>query len=425
MSITSVQINSAAAGTDYAGYAAIVVSGVTDRYPFTGTVRQVDPATITAIAEESGKLALAFDDDIASFWLNGDTIQLSGLTGDAAQFNGLHAIEEAPLDPDADKMLLSTPYTGSLVSSLTGTATRMNESLQVRITIKDADTDDPFGTVDARVSTGGAFSADISGIVRTSFSSIFTLTAGAIATTNAVKEIEIEIEEVFQNADYTTRVVNPAFTPISFFAHNTTDLTDMITGTGLQNCQQQTTLRAGTKIIYHAIVDDTVAPNRLSFTPNIGSATVISNPTITDGHIGYVYEVASGVKSVTVRLYMSDDNSNRKTPMTYTIPTNCTGKLLYWLNQLGGYSVMVVHRYEDAKVTDKIDRYTTDSWIERTLYGIEEPEELGEYLKDLIDSPEIRDENGDLVYVLDAELIYRAETVQPVVTLKIEKEWLR
>jgi len=50
---------------------------------------------------------------------------------------------------------------------------------------------------------------------------------------------------------------------------------------------------------------------------------------------------------------------------------------------------------------------------------------LGEYLQDLIDSPEIRDENGELVYVLDAELIYRAETVQPVVTLKIEKEWLR
>ena len=86
---------------------------------------------------------------------------------------------------------------------------------------------------------------------------------------------------------------------------------------------------------------------------------------------------------------------------------------------------MVVHRYEDTKVTDKIDRYTTDSWIERTLYGIEEPEELGEYLQDLIDSPEIRDENGDLVYVLEAELIYRAETVQPVVTLKIEKNWLR
>jgi hypothetical protein len=425
MSITSVQINSAAAGTDYAGYAAIVVSGITDRYPFTGTTRQVDPATITAIAAESGQLALAFDDDIASFWLDGDTIQLSGLTGDAAQFNGLHAIEEAPLDPDADKMLLTTPYTGSLVSSLTGTATRMNESLQVRISITDNDNTVLLGTVDARVSTGGAFSADISGIVRTAFDSFFSLTAGEISTADAVRDIEVDIEEVFQDEDYLTKVVDVSYTPITFFAHNTTDLTDMITGTGLQNCQQQTVLRAGTKIIYHAIVDDTIAPNRLSFTPDTGSATVISTPTITDGHIGYVYEVGSGVKSVTVRLYMSDDNSNRKTPMTYTIPTNCTGKLLYWLNQLGGYSVMVVHRYEDTKVTDKIDRYTTDSWIERTLYGIEEPEELGEYLQDLIDSPEIRDENGELVYVLDAELIYRAETVQPVVTLKIEKEWLR
>jgi hypothetical protein len=417
MSITSVQINSAAAGTDYAGYAAIIVSGVTDRYPFTGAVRQSE--AITGMADASGRLGLTVAD--SSDFIAEDTVQISGATGDFEQYNGQHRVWSIV---SGTQISLDTTWVAASTGD-TGTLNRMNESLQVRITIKDADTDDPFGTVDARVSTGGAFSADISGIVRTAFSSIFTLTAGVIATTNAVQEIEIEIEEVFQNADYTTRVVNPAFTPITFFAHNTTDLTDMITGTGLQNCQQQTVLRAGTKIIYHAIVDDTIAPNRLSFTPDTGSATVISTPTITDGHIGYVYEVASGVKSVTVRLYMSDDNSNRKTPMTYTIPTNCTGKLLYWLNQLGGYSVMVVHRYEDTKVTDKIDRYTTDSWIERTLYGIEEPEELGEYLQDLIDSPEIRDENGELVNVLDAELIYRAETVQPVVTLKIEKEWLR
>jgi len=38
-----------------------------------------------------------------------------------------------------------------------------------------------------------------------------------------------------------------------------------------------------------------------------------------------------------------------------------------------------------------------------------------------VDSPEIRDENGKLVEVLDSELLYRAELIQPVVRLKLEK----
>jgi len=286
MSITSVQINSAAIETDYAGYAPIVVSGVTDRYPFTGSTRQSQ--TITGMADSSGLLRLTVAD--SSDFLEDDTIQISGATSDFERYNGRHRIYEIV---SSTQITIVTPWVSASTGD-TGTLYRLNESLQVRIRIKDANTGDSFGTVDARVSTDGAFSADIGGIVRTAFNGFFSLTAGEIPTTNAVQELEFEIEEMFQSADYTTRRNSIEYTSISFFAHNTTDLANMITGTELQNCQHQTVLRAGTKIIYHAIVDDTVAPNRLSFTPNTGSATVINLPTITDGHIGHVYEVASG-----------------------------------------------------------------------------------------------------------------------------------
>ncbi len=422
MAITEVKINNAAVADDYAGYAPIVVSGETDRWPFDDGVRQVDPEKIMALASESGKLAIKFTDAFAAFWLDADIIQLSGLTGDAAVFNGRHNIDDASGDPDADILILETVYTGSLVGSQDGTATRMNDSLMVEIVIND-DTPKELGTVMAKVGEGGVFEADISGIVQLGFSSIFDLTPGEIDSSGFSVDIDLEFNEVYQKSDWqlVTNDETPA-TPPAFIAHKTTDLTDQINGTGMRNAQWQTRLRGGGVILHHIM---TTNANRIIFNPDNDDATII-NVSSDNKHIAVAFTVPDGAKFVTVRSVDKEitPNVDEKDVLTYIINRVETGKRLYWLNQLGGYSCMEVHKWEDRKVADKADRYTTDSYKVRDLYGIEEPETLGEYLQDLIDSPEIRDENGNQVYITTARLQYRGERVEPVITIKTESEWI-
>lgn len=86
---------------------------------------------------------------------------------------------------------------------------------------------------------------------------------------------------------------------------------------------------------------------------------------------------------------------------------------------------MEVHKYEDRKVAKKIYKYTVDSYVERTLFGIEEYNSKGAYLKDLISSPEVYDEDGLITEVLDTDLLYIAEEVVPVVKIKIKENFIQ
>ena len=394
MALSNIEINGAAAATDYAGRAPIVVSGDCSRYPYDGGVLFGETL---AVSDHGGKLTLSklvLDPN----WEVGDTIQLSGFEDDAAQYNGRHIIDNIA----TPEIRTATDYNGGVAE--TGTVTRLNENLLVRVKL------DGFGEVDTRV-IDGKFSVDVSRLIK--FESIFSLTAGELDCSGFVKDIDVTFDEVFQGADYLPKVVADGGT-LDFLAHNTTDISNLAT---TKSNHHQTILRAKDYIIWHEIADD--AEFLFELYKN-GVIAVDVSVTITNKHGGYVYKVPADAKVITVK-----STSPIKETLTYIVPTTCTNKRLYWLNRLGGYSIMEVHRYEKITDVEKIKEYPTESHELIRLFGIEEPETKGEYYKDLIDSPEIRNESGEQVWLVDTNLAYRTERVAPVVTIKTENKWLR
>jgi len=405
--ISNLQINGAAIADDYAGYAPIVLTGETDRYPFTSGVRQQN--TVTGISDSGGKLLITISG--TQLMKAGDTVFLSGLEGDADVFNTRHQINTVTLST----ILTTTDW--QAVTSSTGTVTRLNDGLIVRMEIKAGTT---IGILDAPVRAGGLFSGDVGGIIKTAFTSIFTLTAGAVDPIGFVKTIEVDVTEVFQDKNYQPKNGDDDATG-EFFAHATTDFTNQLT---TANTQHQTRLKANRSIFFHAL-----HPNaeRVAFKPDNATATTyttIDNSPADLVHVAASFVIPVGARTVEVTTHTAGSTTPLKPALLYIVPPECTNKCLYWLNQLGGYTSMPIVKYEDRKVTEKIDRWNVESYIERTVYSVIEPEGFGDYLQDLIDSPEVRDETGKQVYLIDGQLKYRGEEVQAVVTLKIEKEWI-
>lgn len=401
MALSNITINGEAAATDYAGQAPIVISGDCSRYPYVlGVLDREDILSIQG--SSSGNFLRLNINAFIEFGEVGDTIQVSGLTGDAAIFNGRHEIGVKL----AGRVITTTPW--QAVSTSTGTVTRLNENLLVRVKL------DGFGQVDTRV-INGKFSVDVSRLIY--FESIFSFEVGKLDCSGFVNDIDISFDEVFQGVDYLPKIVSDAAT-LDFLAHNTTDISNLTT---TKTNHHQTILRAKDYIIWHEIaVQSTPGEEYLFELYKNGALEVDISIAIGNKHGGYVYRIPSDAKVITIK-----SDSPSKELLTYIVPQTCTGKRLYWLNRLGGYSIMEVHKFEKISEAEKIREYPTESSELIRLYGIEEYEGQGEYYKDLIDSPEIRDEAGEQVWLVDTNLTYRTERAAPVVTIKTSHKWMR
>lgn len=86
---------------------------------------------------------------------------------------------------------------------------------------------------------------------------------------------------------------------------------------------------------------------------------------------------------------------------------------------------MEVTKFDATKNRIRIDKYTTESDYVYAYYTVSDGDENYSYLQDIIDSPEIRDQDGNLVEVTDSNLTYRQEDVEPVITIKDKKAWIR
>jgi len=409
MTLSNLQINGTGAVDDYAAFAPILVTGVTDRYPFTSGVRQA--GAVASIADSGGNLQVTYTPTGLPF-AGADTVLLTGLKGTAAAFNGRHAVNSVT----ASTVVLDTSWVAS--SATAGTLTRLNDGLIVRLDMEVGAVN--IGTVDAKVGEDGLFQADVSGVIASNFESIFTLVSGSVNPSGFVRDTVIRMGEVYQGADLAPTAQGATALP-SIKAHATVTLEDLLPGT--QVCEHQNVLKANNSIFYHIIgtAGDRVSLNFDSGLPTIYTAT---SPT---KHAAVAYDMSAlsvGAK-VVVKYYLNATGlPEYKDQVTYIKAPSC-GKSLYFLNRLGGYTPMVVVKYEDKTVTEKIDRYTVDSHIERTLFSPLEAESNAEYLKDLINSPEVYDETGEQVYITDTQLVYRSEQVQAVVTIKIEQNWIR
>jgi hypothetical protein len=412
---------STALPANFAAFAPVVVIGETTRWPYVGTTR-INQA-ITAMQDDGGKLLLKVADE--SGFAPMDTILVEGATGARAIYNGRHK-----LDDTAAGELTTTTAWSAVAAGGYGTAYRMNENLSIITNVRNVTDSATVGSVYTRV-TDEKFSVDIGKVVQMALGSQFTIATGNKATEAALgsKAFKLTFDESFLAPDYSlTIATNQAAAIATGIGHRSADILNMIAPTTLASSRlPMQTYRAKDKIIFRVFVDEETEINeqlRAEFTPDQGSETTVTM-TIAENNAMAVYQIPTGAKQITVSTYTCKADGTNATivrnPFTVNVPNTCTGKRLYYLNHMGGWYCMEVHRYEDRTISKKVDRYTVESYTERTLYGVEEYEASGGYLADLVDSAEVYDENGAAVEVLSTELIYRDELVRPEVRIKIEK----
>jgi hypothetical protein len=414
--------------TDFAAFAPVIIEGVTNRHPFNEDGERPQ-MSISMIDSDGGKLKIFHPTSELEGALAGDTVLIKGLTETAQEFNGLHIIDTVN---DPNDITLSTIYQGVQISSLNGTCTRMNDNLMVRGDIFEIKTVEGItkphfiNNCYAKVDRAGGFVMDISKIAQMVLGSQFTLDNDKL--TNELVErgskiINVKFSEMFIAPDFSMQAIEIDGLVETGIAHRTANLRGMF-----DTKLPMTNMFAGDKVIVRAFLkeseididgDPPVIP-ALRVNESIWYPMIFQN-----NNALYVHTLTDNVTKLEVGKGVNATFTPLRDPVLIVKPLSCTGKRLYYLNNEGGFSVMEVHKYEDRKVAKKIYKYTVDSYVERTLFGIEEYNSKGAYLKDLISSPEVYDEDGLITEVLDTDLLYIAEEVVPVVKIKIKENFIQ
>jgi len=400
---------------DFAAFAPVIIEGTTNRNPFVAGVRET--LTIAKVKTAGGKVVFEMSATITGGWQQGDTVLVEGLTGTMAVWNGRHEVDDV-VSTDIETLTVGTPTT----TTMAGTMTRLNENLAVRLEVLNATDSIQLEPVFAPVAADGTFKGDVSKSIQAALKGWFSLTAGQPSLANVSKEITVEFTEVFLAVDYSLKeIADPAAGLDPKQAHLSTDIAGMIAGTVIP----YSTFRAKDKILFHFLHG---VSTFISVRITQGATVTTTAMTITRKHGAIVYQIPAGnTAPVLIEVLNTEPVPANviKTPLLVRIASNCTGKRLYYLNHKGGYYSFEVVEYEDKVRSEKIDRYTTESYIERTLRGAIEWIGTSDYLNDLIDSREVRDEAGELVHVLTTDLKVRGENIQPEVTIKIKKDLIK
>ena len=413
---------------DFAAFAPVLIEGETSRHPFDGSGDRVEMA-IDTIEGDGGKLNISHALAVLKDAEADDTVLIKGLTGEAEALNGFHKIETVKVD---GSITMTTIYAGIQLDSLDGTCYRMNENLMVRANVyevvDDGGTPKPilinycYGKVDG----AGKFNIDISKVVQMALGSQFVLDnskVNEVLVRRGSKKIKVTFSEVFLATNYSMTIADDINTVEEGIAHRSADIKDMFaTRLPIYN------MYAGDKVIIRAYIkaDEVDFDASPAVVPAIRINGVFWYPMAwANNNAMYVYKIDSDVTTIEIGKGDGATFIRLRDAVTIVKPKTCTGKRLYFLNNEGGFSVMEVHKFEDTKVVKRIDRYAVDSYIERTLFGIEEHDTTGAYLKDLISSPEVYDEAGAMVEVLETEMMYVAEEIAPVVRIKIKENFIQ
>ena len=266
---------------DQAAYAPCILTGTSSRDP------QGYSTSPTGFGNSSGKFAISFATSGYDFEQN-DTVTLSGLTGDLAQYNGRHSVWNTL----SNSIITNTAWAGGTTAAI-GTLYRSNDNILIRGDVYNA-ASSLIGSVYVQP-TNGAFSMDFARTLQTMLSSIFSLTAGDRPTTGAAAVYKIKMFEQWQS---------PTFAKVEFestgyeqngLVHRTTTVANNITGVDL--LQSNNVIAEGGKLLVHYMTDKTSDVSVL-FTSSTGSLTIIST-TIVNKHGLAVYEIPTGAKWVT------------------------------------------------------------------------------------------------------------------------------
>lgn len=409
---------------DFAAFAPVLIEGVTTRHPFNEDGERPQ-MLINEINSDGGKLRISHPTSELEGALAGDTVLIRGLQ----EFNGFHSIDTVNTHSD---ITLSTIYHGIQISSLNGICTRMNDNLMVRGDIFEIKTEEGIAksyfinNCYTKVDAKGAFVMDISKITQMVLESQFTLDNDKVnneLVERGSKIINVKFSEVFIVPDFSMQAIEIDGLVETGIAHRAANLTGMF-----DTKIPMTNMFAGDKVVVRAFLKENEVD--IDGDPPVVAALRVNesvwHPMVfRNNNALCVHALTGNVMKLEVGKGVSATFTPLRDPVLIVKPQSCTGKRLYYLNNEGGFSVMEVHKYEDRKVVKKIDKYTVDSYIERTLFGIEEYNSRGAYLKDLISSPEVYNEDGLIVEVLDTDLLYIAEEVAPVVKIKIKENFMQ
>jgi len=397
--------------TDVAAFAPVILAGTTSRNPFLSGV--LESQSISAISISAGEMQITTGTTHHNEVY--DTVVIDGCTGEYSRYNGRYNV--STVDSGTIFNVGTTLTAGA--SGTYGTVTRLNDALNIKVEVKNASST-IIATLYANVNTAtGAFSLDVSKALQYELSSVFSHTAGEVDTSNAVHTYTLTLSEIFQKADYTTETSAHGTVP-TVIAHMTTDLktaftsgTELLQGNGYHDG----------KIFIHFLMDTGGATVELIFTPDVGSATSTGALTEHDWHYGYCYEVPAGANVVKVAAWDIVDTT-KLTDDIYIKRIGCASTILYFLNRYGGYEGYEFHDWDDEQNATKIDVYTGDSYREQQLFGKEYQRDEVVNVRDLVTSREVYDEDLTQVYITSSKLTYRAQDVEPEVTIKYEETFI-
>ena len=393
--------------SNVAAFAPVTLAGTTTRNPFTNGLRA--QKTVSAYANSGGYLQLTVASTTG--WLADDVVTISGSSNTA--YNTRHTVTSLT----STTLTLATAYNGAATSGV-GVVYRTNDGLNIKVEIENA-TSTVVATIYANVDTyDGSFSVDISRALQYELSSYFDLTPLQIATTTASHEYTIVIYESWLDEDYVVTEDAHGTEPTTI-AHLTTELP-------ADDNFQCGNFWFDDKILIH-YVSDTTNDVQYAFEYSDGTTAATAKLTETNWHYAYVLNLTSSPDiewvKVTAQQYIDSQWEDVSDPILVR-RLRCNDTILYYMDRYGNYIGYMFHDYENKQRTKKVDRYTGESWLERTLYGFEYMNGEWQDIRDVITSPEVYDEDETLVRVLTDTLTYKAQEVTPSIIVRYDENYI-
>jgi hypothetical protein len=384
-----------------ASFAPCIIAGTSsrDNVRTNGTLIQLNATGYQS--GTGGRLAVTVASSGTDFEV-GDTVLISGATGNLAQYNGRHEVYSV-----ASGIITTTTTWAGGTTAAVGQITRSNDSLLVRADVYNGAT--LLGSVYATPSRR-AFQLDVARTLQTAHSSLFTLTPGLASAAGAAYQAEVRLFEQWQRANYSTQAEQTSGATQTTVAHRVTSVASRTTQAMLNDG-----ITSGGKVVLHFMTN--AVQIRVRFIPSSGWATTY-NIVPTLDHVLVVYEIPDSVKYVTVDAVDVDTLNTIKAPIIVKAMTNRCGKRLYYLNRQGGYSVAELVDYEILDEADRVERSPVRSLEVVRGKGQIEARYNTAYLDGLADSPEVYDEQGRRVYLRTANVVKWANETQ----LEVEYE---
>lgn len=389
-----------------AAFAPVYSQGTTSRNPFDSNgVRHI--TSIVSADNDAGFLRLNVAD--ASDFEVGDTVSVLNTSNSA--INVRHEVKAVT----STTITLTTVYSAGATG---GVVNRMNEGLNVHISILD-ESFNVIAVLYAPVNPeDGSFKIDISRALRKKLSNPIQLnTQGGHDTSTLSHSFFVNYSDSFLNKAYENKTIFSTYDET--IAHYTTELrADFLSGAKLMTTDNF----FDSKIVVQFIMN-AVAPIKLKFIEDDGTETSTAALTGVNMHYGYTF-VSDESKFVKVAIYDVTEDTRISEFVTFR-RIGCKSTILYFINRYGAYVGYEFHNYDDNQKTTKVDKFTGEAWKERKLYGKDYTDSTYSDIRDIVTSPAVYDSQQIEVRVLTESIEYKANSVIPEVVIRYEEDFLQ